>query len=64
MFCSVRAQWTSCTPEAGAVLPVESSTEFYRVASALFFIFAMPAPEGKPNENNFVSRFLITFTSD
>jgi cytoplasmic FMR1 interacting protein len=37
----VRPDWDVSTPEAGAVISVESTHEFYRLFSALLFIYSM-----------------------
>ena len=44
---SVRNEWDQQTPEEGAVIPIESATEFYRLFSALKYIYCLPLERGQ-----------------
>jgi len=49
MLHGVRAEWANSTAEAGSVIPVETTSEFYRLWSALVFTFCQP-PSAAVNE--------------
>ena len=44
---AVRDEWDLQNPEEGAVIPVESSREFYRLFSALKYIYCLPLERGQ-----------------
>ena len=45
---SLESSWAGTPPDNG-VVAVDSTTEFYRLWSALQFVFCMPPPQGSPN---------------
>ena len=48
-----RDEWDQQTPEEGAVIPVECAREFYRVFSALKYIYCLPLERGQGEYDNF-----------
>ena len=53
MIDKVRAEWDQQTPEDGAVIPVECAREFYRLFSALKFIYGTPPERGQGEFDSF-----------
>jgi cytoplasmic FMR1 interacting protein len=49
----LQAEWSQETPEEGAKIPIDTTKEFYRLYSALQFIYCQPPGRGQGEFDNY-----------